>query len=618
MLKKSLFPIVLFILFLTGCQQEQEPDVFSPARAWIEPLEYADGTKAAMNGSSLSWESGDAYGLWNGTELYTYTYDSNNTFRPNKAVKKSSSYSVYYPVSAIKTANYSSFTVTVPETQVNKNGSFSQGAFPFICTTTELSTVNFKNIMGVLDLKLKTSTMTKKITSVKVTSDKAIAGTATISADDCSIAFSNSKYEVNISTDVTASPETAAEFMVVLPPATHKLTVTVTAEDGSTLELKYKSVNVERSKIIVQNAVKDFSDSSQPVSKDEKIIILNEGNWQSDNGQLSYIYNHNITNGWFKSVNGTKVGDTPQDIIQLRDDLLAISVNWSNIVYFIRPDGRIVAQTENVPNCRYMATDGNNLYITSYAHETALGEIYTKGYVAKISLTDYKVKATCEVGYEPEGICCYGGKLYIANTGGYAFSEDHDYENTVSVVDCATMKKLRDVEIVNGSGQKVINLYGTMSHCGRFLCINSPGDYYNIPPQTVIFNMENDSYTVYDFPSTYNTYAKDDKFFTIGSAFSYLTYEYTYYIKTIDLLTGEVYDGYICPDGSVSSEVTAAIESMQNPYCTYQNPYSGHLYITDAASYASAGKVYEFDEKGRAVGTPLKCYINPGHMIALP
>ncbi|MDO5443211.1 MAG: hypothetical protein Q4G10_06025, partial [Bacteroidia bacterium] len=255
--------------------------------------------------------------------------------------------------------------------------------------------------------------------------------------------------------------------------------------------------------------------------------------------------------------------------------------------------------------------------VTSYAHETALGETYTKGYVARISLKDYEVKATCEVGYEPEGIHIYGGKLYIANTGGYAFSEGHDYENTISVVDAKTMTKTKDIALVTSDGQRIINLYGTMSHCGRFLCINSPGDYMETPARTVIFNMENETYRVYDFPSTYNTYIHDYKFFTIGSAFSYLTYEYDYYINTIDPLTGAVTEGYLLPDGTVAAEVTAAIRSMQNPYCVYQNPYTHHLYITDAGSYASAGKVYEFDENGRQVGQPLNCYINPGHMVAI-
>lgn len=620
MFKKSLLIISLVLALLTGCRQEEIfVDSSVQTRVIFEPLEDADATKASFNGTNIFWESGDAFGLWNGSTLYNYYYSngSGSSFTPSKAVKKADSYSVYYPASAILSSSIESFTVNIPQTQKNNNGAFSEGAFPFIGTTYDLSTIQFKNVMGVLDVKLKTLTGNKVIKSVKVVSDKAIAGKATISTRDYSVSFTDPKYEIEIPLSLNVSDQSEAEFMVVLPPANHKLTITVTADDGSTLELKYKDVQVGRSKLIRQEASKDFSDPAAPAI-DEKIILLNEGNWQSDNGQISYIFNHTITNGWFKAKNGTKIGDTPQHIIQINDNLLAISVNWSNIIYFISKDGKLLAQTENVPNCRYMTTDGNYLYITSYAHETALGETYERGYVAQISLKDYKVKATCEVGYEPEGIEFYNGKLYIANTGGYSFSEGHDYEHSISIVNTSNMTRERDVELFSADGQPVINLYGTMSRCGSYLCINSPGNYSDIPARTVIFNMANDQYMVYDFPSTYNTYVIGDKFFAIGSAFSYDTYEYTYYTNTINPYTGDVIEGYVCPaTGEVSSVVTEAIKSMQNPYCVYQNPYTGHLYITDAASYASAGAVYEFDEKGQMVGEPLKCYINPGHMIAI-
>ena len=98
----------------------------------------------------------------------------------------------------------------------------------------------------------------------------------------------------------------------------------------------------------------------------ENVIVLNEGNWQSDNGQLSLIQNGQITNKWFQKINGYKLGDTPQDIIQLNDSLIAISINWSNIIRYIRPDGSEVARTENVPNCRSLCKDDESKYLSGY------------------------------------------------------------------------------------------------------------------------------------------------------------------------------------------------------------------------------------------------------------
>ncbi len=105
----------------------------------------------------------------------------------------------------------------------------------------------------------------------------------------------------------------------------------------------------------------------------ERIILLNEGNWQSDNGRITYFEDGRVvSNQWFRDVNGMKLGDTPNDIIAVNDNLIAIALNWSNIVQFISPDGKAVAATEDVPNNRKLASDGEYVYVTSYAHEVGI------------------------------------------------------------------------------------------------------------------------------------------------------------------------------------------------------------------------------------------------------
>ena len=199
-----------------------------------------------------------------------------------------------------------------------------------------------------------------------------------------------------------------------------------------------------------------------PVLTGEDLIVCNEGNWQSDNGQLSY-YNSatgELTNQWFRSTNGTKLGDTPNDILQVNDTLIAIAVNWSNIIQYIHPDGTECGATENVPNNRRMCSDGTFLYITSYAHKCG-DKTFEKGYVAKIDIRTKEVVATCEVGWEPEAVKLYDGRLYVCNTGGYAFSENHEYETTIEVVDAKTMQSLRKIDT------GCINLYGEASQAGQ-------------------------------------------------------------------------------------------------------------------------------------------------------
>ncbi len=353
----------------------------------------------------------------------------------------------------------------------------------------------------------------------------------------------------------------------------------------------------------------------------EKIIILNEGMWQADNGRMTYFEdNHVVSNQWFREINGIKLGDTPNDIIRVNNDLLAIAINWSNIIQFMRPDGTAVAATENVPNNRKLATDGQYVYVSSYGHEceTIHGmDYFIKGYVAKIEIENFKVVETCEVGFEPEGIALYDGYIFVANTGGYAFQEDHEYETTVDIIDSRTMKKVKTVDT------GVINLYGKMSQCGRYLCINSPGDYYDVPANGIIFDCQraldddDDPFYVIPYATTYNCATVEDKFLAIGSRYSYYTGEYTFNYCTIDPALVMESDGSEGIEEVLPGEMLNDIMKMTSPYGIYQNPYTGMFYGTDAGSFAGAGLLYQWDKEGKLLGKHT-IYINPGHFLALP
>ena len=353
----------------------------------------------------------------------------------------------------------------------------------------------------------------------------------------------------------------------------------------------------------------------------EKIILLNEGIWQADNGKITYFEDGKIvSNQWFRDVNGQKLGDTPNDIIQVNDNLIAIAINWSNIVQFITPEGKAVTATEDVPNNRKLATDGRYVYVTSYGHEcgTVNGYVsFTKGYVAKIDLSTFKVVATCEVGYEPEGIALYKGHLFVANTGGYAFQENHDYETTVSIIDANTMQLQRNVDTHQ------INLYGKMSQSGQYLCINSPGDYYDVPAATIIFDCEkalsgsDNCFVRLDYASTYSCTTLDGQFFAIGSRFSYYTNQYEFNYITIDPKEAMESDGTSGIEETLPGTMLSDIKRLGMPYGIYVNPYTGYMYATDAGSFAAAGSLIQWSPEGKLLGKH-KVYINPAHILALP
>lgn len=358
-------------------------------------------------------------------------------------------------------------------------------------------------------------------------------------------------------------------------------------------------------------------------SAKEQLVIVNEGSWGMDNGRLSYFEDGTIvSNDWFGEINNEKIGDTPNDIVLINGKQIAIAVNTSNIIHIINPDGTAITAIENVPNCRKLASDGNYLYATSYAHEIEIDgttKTFTKGYVAKIDVETFKVVAACEVGYEPEGVAVYKGRLFVANSGGYSYSENHDYEKTVSVVNAETMIVERTVD----TGK--INLYGSMSQSGKYLCINSVGDYGANGPATVIMDCDkvlagvpdNECSVALPYASTYSTVATDGSFYAIGSQYSMATGGYVYDYITINP-EAVLNDG---AEAGVSTTLPGTvkenIETFAQPYGLYVNPYSGYIYATDAVSYISAGKLHQWDPQGKYIGE-WKVYINPGHFLALP
>lgn len=337
---------------------------------------------------------------------------------------------------------------------------------------------------------------------------------------------------------------------------------------------------------------------SHPTASDDRLLVLCEGLWGMDNSTISLIDHGVLTNKWFRQQNPQqRLGDTGNDLLMVNDTLIAISVNWSNIIQYIRPDGTAIAATEDIPNNRKLATDGEYLYCTSYAND---------GYVAKIDLRTKKIVDTCPVGYEPEGIACYRGRLFVANTGGYSSQASHDYESTISVIDAQTMKELKRIDT------GCINLFGNMSQEGQFLCINSVGDYYEVPGRSIVFNMESEEFRVFDFPVTYNC-SYGGKFYSIGSAFSYLSGTYDFSVHTIQLPSLCVEEGLGEYDAAMPT-----IKQMQSPYGIYISPRSGHLYVSDSRGYATNGYVYEFDRDGSLLNKYSLKGINPAHFLALP
>lgn len=163
-----------------------------------------------------------------------------------------------------------------------------------------------------------------------------------------------------------------------------------------------------------------------------------------------------------------------------------------------------------------------------------------------------------------------------------------------------------------------------MSQSGKYLCINSPGDYYEVPAAAIVFDCEaalagkpdNDCFVSLPYAATYNCVTLDGHFYAIGSRYSYYTGEYTFNYVTIDpsmVMETEGADGI---DEDFPGTVLYDLMKLGMPYGLYINPYTGYIYATDAGGFVEGGTLYQWSPEGELAGK-YGVYINPGHFLAL-
>ena len=218
-----------------------------------------------------------------------------------------------------------------------------------------------------------------------------------------------------------------------------------------------------------------------------KLFVLNEGSMGSNNATLDFLrfpFGQYITDAFSKmnpSV-GAGLGDVGNDIVVIGDEVWIV-VNNSGIVEVISAKDEIEKKAISIPTPRYIAYDDKYAYVTSWAGAFAqYGEDYAlvdfsnpKGAVYRINLNTKQVEGSVEVGYQPEGIAYYGGKLYVANSGGIAsqLPPNFSYDNTVSIIDAASFNVSATVEVQ-------VNLKNVYSDGAGKIYVTTLGNYWDV------------------------------------------------------------------------------------------------------------------------------------------
>lgn len=320
-------------------------------------------------------------------------------------------------------------------------------------------------------------------------------------------------------------------------------------------------------------------------SRIQGFYLLNEGNMGSNKCTLDKfdyftgLYRRNI----YAEENPNAVmelGDVGNDIA-IYGSKVYIVVNCSHKVEVLDlRSSRRLGQID-IPNCRYVAFDGGSAYVSSYIGPVGEDPDCPQGAVFRVDTLSLGITGRCTVGYQPEEMAILGGKLYVANSGGYRPPE---YDRTVSVIDLPTFTEERRIDVAinllhlraDSRGRLWVssrgNREGTVGPSLHMLAPDADGRMALAAsfPELPVTNMALDGDRLYYFHSR-----------TGGRS--------EYGIFNLETLA---------PEGRSFLDAETE-EAIRMPYGLAVHPESGDIFISDARNYVSSGELYCITKDGR-------------------
>ena len=336
--------------------------------------------------------------------------------------------------------------------------------------------------------------------------------------------------------------------------------------------------------------------------------LLNEGNMGSNKATLDFydfatgIYTRNIYAERNPHV-PKEMGDVGNDIGIYNNKLWAV-INVSNKIEVMDAQTtQRIAQIE-IPNCRFIKFHKGYAYVTSYAGPVVIDPDYEQlGFVAKINTVTLEVVDRCLVGFQPDELEISGDKIYVANSGGYMGAGNSDgYERTVSVIDIATFKEEKRIDVA-------YNLERIKADSRGNLWVSSRGDYKGLPARLYFLDREKEIITdTIDIAAT-NYWIDNDLLYVYGTEFSYINNSWNISYSIVDTKSREIISRNIITDGTD--------KEIEKPYGIMVHPETKDIFITDAGNYVTPGVLYCFDKEGRKKWNVVTGNI-PGHFALLP
>ena len=320
------------------------------------------------------------------------------------------------------------------------------------------------------------------------------------------------------------------------------------------------------------------------------MYLLNEGNMGSNKSTLDYLdlsakdsTVHYLRNIYSERNPSTvmSLGDVGNDC-QIYGSRLWLVINCSNKVDVARAADAVRIGKVDIPNCRYVTFADGYAYVSSYVGSVRAVGDSPLGSVYKVDTLTLQKLDSCSVGYQPEEMAIVGGRLYVANSGGYQGMTGQGYESTVSVVDLQTMQETGRIVVAP-------NLHHLKADRHGQLWVTSRGDYMELDSR--LYWLEPAADGTMQLGGELQQAVSDlcivgDSLYFYGSQWSELTMTNTVTYGIVNVRTHQV----------VSTSLSSAPEvaKMRMPYGIIVNPLHRDFYLMDAKNYVSSGELLHF------------------------
>lgn len=181
-------------------------------------------------------------------------------------------------------------------------------------------------------------------------------------------------------------------------------------------------------------ACEDINDPGTKTFSTSGVFILNEGNFGSGNGDISFfsVDSEEVVNNLSLRANAFSAGDVVQDML-IHDTLAIVVVNYSNKIRVFKLNTFEWVKDIAIDQPRFIVKISDSLaYVSSWSGEIRI-----------LNFSTLELNGTITVGQGPEGMAIVGNNVYVAVSPGNDYVNNTNTVKVIRTSDHTVIKTIR-------------------------------------------------------------------------------------------------------------------------------------------------------------------------------